>query len=56
MPICVPAKILIGANPMPLRCEDSSANGIDFMVVRELIGGVYFGEKSTVEKNGELMQ
>ena len=24
------------------------------MVVRELIGGVYFGEKSTVEKNGEL--
>ena len=29
--------------------------GIDFMVVRELISGVYFGEKTTIEENGELV-
>lgn len=49
-----PAKIFSElADASPLR-KDIVENGIDFMVVRELIGGVYFGEKSTVEKNGEL--
>ena len=49
-----PAKIfpqLKDASPLKPELVE---NGIDFMVVRELISGVYFGEKKTEERDGEL--
>ena len=37
-----------------LRLKESIVkNGIDFIIVRELIGGVYFGDHITEEVNGE---
>ena len=50
-----PAKIwpqLADASPLKKSIVDK---GIDFLVVRELIGGVYFGEHKTVEQNGEKL-
>lgn len=40
------------ANACPLKLS-IVAEGIDFVVVRELTGGVYFGEHRTEKKNGE---
>ena len=42
------------ADSSPLKMS-IVGNGIDLMIVRELTGGVYFGERKTEEVNGELV-
>ena len=55
-------KVLVGPDPAKIWPQLADASplkpaivekGIDFIVVRELIGGVYFGEPRTYEENGE---
>lgn len=49
-----PAKIwpqLADASPLKKEIVDQ---GIDFIIVRELTGGVYFGDHTTTEENGVL--
>lgn len=48
-----PAKVwpqLASASPLKKEIVDK---GIDFIIVRELIGGIYFGKHETVNENGE---
>lgn len=48
-----PAKIwpqLASASPLKQEIVDK---GIDFIIVRELIGGIYFGKHETLTENGE---
>ena len=42
---------LSGACPLK---EDITNGGFDFVVMRELTGGLYFGERKTIEENGVL--
>lgn len=45
-------KELAGACPLK---ESTSEEGFDMIIVRELTGGLYFGERNTKEINGELV-
>ncbi len=50
-----PAKIwpqLASASPLKQEIVDK---GIDFLIVRELIGGIYFGKHETAAENGEAV-
>lgn len=50
-----PARIwpqLADASPLKKSIVDK---GIDFIIVRELIGGIYFGKHETFEENGEAV-
>ncbi len=50
-----PTKLFLQlADASPLKTE-IVGNGIDLVIVRELTGGVYFGERRTEEINGELV-
>ena len=42
---------LSGACPLK---EEISSKGFDMLIMRELTGGLYFGERTTVEENGVL--
>ena len=49
---CVRYPQLSGACPLKKEISDK---GFDMLIMRELTGGLYFGEKKTEEKDGELV-
>lgn len=51
MQICAPQNFAPLKSASPLK-EEIIGNGLDILIVRELTGGIYFGDRGTYEENG----
>lgn len=52
MQICAPQKFLPPLKSASPLKEEIIGNGLDILIVRELTGGIYFGDRGTYEENG----
>lgn len=48
-PVVFPSESLIGLSPL----KDHVVKGTEFVVVRELVGGIYFGERKEGDEDGK---